>query len=131
LVLGALAARTITLYGILPAVSRVVGYQPIDGRYKAVIIWGGLRGAVTLALALAVSENAAVPADLRHFVSVLATGFVLFTLFVQGMSLRWLIRRLGLDRLSPVERLIRRHALEVARAEVRDRVSEAAITHSL
>ena len=48
------------------------------------ILWGGLRGAVTLALVLAVIQSPGVPEDVRHLVSVLATGFVLFTLLVQG-----------------------------------------------
>ncbi len=71
-------------------------------RFNVVILWGGLRGAVTLALALAVTENAAISPDVQRFVAVHATGFVLFTLLVQGLTLRPLIRRLGLDRLSAV-----------------------------
>ena len=57
-------------------------------RFKLVILWGGVRGAVTLALALAVAENDGVPPEVRHLVSVLATGFVLFTLLVQATTLR-------------------------------------------
>jgi NhaP-type Na+/H+ or K+/H+ antiporter len=73
----------------------------IDVNYKLAIIWGGLRGALTLVLALAVTEHAALPANIQRFVVVLATGFVLFTLFINGTSLRGAIRLLGVDRLSP------------------------------
>lgn len=65
------------------------------------IVWGGLRGAVTLALALAVTENQRISPEVQRFIAVLATGFVLFTLLVNGTTLRLLIRLLGLDRLSP------------------------------
>ena len=51
-------------------------------------------------LALAVTEHAALPADIQRFVVVLATGLVLFTLFINGTSLRVAIRLLGIDRLS-------------------------------
>ena len=58
-----------------------------------------MRGAVTLALALAVTESALVPTAIKREVGILATGFTLFTLLVQGTTLRWVIARLGLDRL--------------------------------
>ena len=47
---------------------------------KTVIIWGGLRGSVTLALALAVTENAFVEPQVQRFIAIQATGFALFTL---------------------------------------------------
>ncbi len=131
LILGALLARWAVLYGVMPLVTRLGGGAPIDRRYSLVILWGGLRGAVTLALALSVTENRRVPAEVQHLVSVLATGFVLFTLLVQATTLRPLLRWLGLDRLSPVERILRERVLELTRAELRDRLSAAAIRHGV
>ena len=43
-----------------------------DG-YQAVMFWGGLRGAVSLALALLVIENQAFDKEVRDFVGVLVT----------------------------------------------------------
>ena len=131
LLAGALLARLVVLEMVLPLVVRLGGRPPIDHRFRLVILWGGLRGAVTLALALAVTENRRVPAEVQHLVSVLATGFVLFTLLVQATTLRPLLRGLRLDRLGPVERLMRERVLELARAELRDRLSAAAIRHGL
>lgn len=62
--------------------------QRIDLNYKLAIIWGGLRGALTLVLALAITEHSSLPPNVQRFVAVLATGFVLFTLFVNGTTLR-------------------------------------------
>lgn len=131
LIAGATVARAFTLFVVLPVVTRLGRQRPVDPRYGLVILWGGLRGAVTLALALAVAENQDLPPDARHLVSVLAAGFVLFTLFVQGTTLRSVLRWVGLHRLSPVERLIRNRALALTRAEVRDQLSAAAIEHGL
>ena len=50
-----------------------------------------------------IAENEALPHELRHMVAVLTTGFVLFTLLVNGLSLQGLVRLLGLDRLPPAE----------------------------
>lgn len=131
LLAGALAARACVIFGVLPAVRILQRQRRISYRYKLVILWGGVRGAVTLALALAVTQNFAIPAEIRHLVSVLATGFVLFTLLVQATTLRPLIRWLGLNQLDPVERVLRARALALNQGEILDRVSEMAIVHGL
>lgn len=131
LIVGALVARALCIFGVLPLVRILLKQRPISARYKLVILWGGVRGAVTLALALAVTENRAVPAEIRHLVSVLATGFVLFTLLVQATTLRPLIRWLGVDQLDPVERILRTRALALTQGQILDRLSETAIVHGL
>ncbi len=126
LVLATLAARALMLWGLLPALSFLTTGDRVSNPYKLVILWGGLRGAVSLALALAISEHRALPDEVRHFVVVLTTGYVLLTLFVQGMSLRPLIHALGLDRLSPAERAVRDRTLSLARAAIRERIEAIA-----
>ena len=118
LVIAAFAARAVVLFGLLPLLSGVGLSQRVDNKYKVVILWGGLRGAVTLALALAVTEAAAIPHDVQRFIAVLATGFVLFTLLVQGLTLRPLIRVLRLDRLSPSDQALRAQVLALSRRRV-------------
>jgi CPA1 family monovalent cation:H+ antiporter len=59
-----------------------------------VLVWGGLRGALALALALAVPDS--VPE--RHEIVVMAFAVVAFSIFVQGLTMPWLIRRLRLSR---------------------------------
>lgn len=131
LLAGALLARAACLFGVLPFVRVLSRQRPISGRYKLVILWGGVRGAVTLALALAVAQDPSVPPEIRHLTSVLATGFVLFTLLVQATTLRPLIHWLGVDQLDPVERVLRARALALAQGEILDRLSETAIAHGL
>ena len=128
LIVGALAARAVSLYAIMPFLTR--GRQ-VGNRYKVVILWGGLRGAVTLALVLAIAEGDGIPPEVRHLVSVLATGFVLFTLLVQGLTLRPLLQRLGLDQLDPLERLLRAKAVTLAEGQILKRLSEISITYGI
>ena len=54
-VLAATAARAIILFGLLPLLTFFRLSPAVDRPYRAAILWGGLRGAVTLALALAVT----------------------------------------------------------------------------
>src|SRR6185312_7359440 len=114
------------LFGLLPLLSVSRMSARVSNAYKLVIVWGGLRGAVSLALALAVSENLHLPDDVRHFVAVLATGFVLFTLLVNGTTLQPLLRLLKLDRLSKVDRAVRDRAIMLSLDTIRERISAVA-----
>jgi len=88
-VLAVLAARVILIYGLRLLHHRVV--EPVPLSWSHVLAWGGLRGAISLALAL--SLPAALGAD-RTLLRVMTFGVVLFTLLVQGTTMSWLIRLL-------------------------------------
>ncbi|MDM7458987.1 MAG: cation:proton antiporter, partial [Paracoccus sp. (in: a-proteobacteria)] len=130
-ILAALAARALILFGLLPMLTQI-GLSPrIDGRYRVAILWGGLRGAVTLALALAVTESLRVPVETKRLVGILATGFTLWTLLVQGTTLRNVIRLLGLDRLSPLDRALSNQVIAVALQTVREEVASTTAKYDL
>jgi CPA1 family monovalent cation:H+ antiporter len=135
LVASAFAARGLTLFGLLPLLTAAGLAERVLNSHKLVILWGGMRGAVSLALALSVTENDAIPPDIRRFVAILATGFVLFTLLVNAPSLRRLMHALKLDVLSPEESALRGRALALARVEVAEGIEALArgqgIEHSL
>ncbi|MEM1352342.1 MAG: cation:proton antiporter [Pseudomonadota bacterium] len=119
-ILAAFAARAAILFGLLPLLTYLRASPRIENPYRVAMLWGGLRGAVTLALALAVTENVRVPDEVQRIVGILATGFVLFTLLVQGTTLRMVIRYLGLDRLSPLDEALSQQVVAVALQTVRE-----------
>jgi CPA1 family monovalent cation:H+ antiporter len=121
---AAFVARAIVLYGLLPLLTAVRLSPRVERPYRIAILWGGLRGAVTLALALAVTENAAIFSEIKRQVGIIATGFVLFTLLVQGTTLRWVIGRLGLDKLPPIEKALSRQVVAVSLQQVRETVAD-------
>jgi CPA1 family monovalent cation:H+ antiporter len=86
-----LAGRAVAVY----ALSALVARTPLrlSLAYQHVLFWGGLRGALALALALGVP--ASVPE--RSQIVVVAFAVVAFSIFVQGLTMPWLIRRLRLD----------------------------------
>lgn len=84
-ILAVLAARAVVVYGF----SAIVRNIPF--RWQIVLHWGGLRGAITLALALSLTND-----DLR----AMAFGVVIFTLLVQGTSMGPIVRKLNLSKRS-------------------------------
>jgi CPA1 family monovalent cation:H+ antiporter len=126
-----LFARGLVVFGLLPLLGMTRFGTEVSNSYKTVMLWGGLRGAVSLALALAVTEQPNVPEHARNFIAVATTGYVLLTLFVNGISLRTLIRKLGLNELSPSERTIRNQALIMALEELQGKADEVANTEHI
>jgi CPA1 family monovalent cation:H+ antiporter len=125
---AAIGARAIVLFGLMPILThyRLAGH--IDNRYKLVLLWGAMRGAITVALALAVAERDDALADeQRSFVWIMAVGFVLATLFINAPTLRFLMRSLKLDFLDPHEKLIRDRVMELSRSRVNDQVNALAV----
>jgi CPA1 family monovalent cation:H+ antiporter len=68
-------------------------------RHAAVISWAGMRGAVSLAAALAIplETDTGAPFPDRALIVFLAFMVILFTLVVQGLSLPLVIRALGVE----------------------------------
>src|SRR5690606_20132732 len=129
--IAALAARMGILFGLMQLLTFLRVSPVVDPPYRIAILWGGLRGAVTLALALAVTESFRVPADVKRLVGILATGFTLFTLIVQGTTLRTVIGWLKLDRLSPIDEAMARQVVAVALQTVREDVARTTENYDL
>ena len=86
-IVGVLVSRAVGIYGL----SRLG--RPIPSNWRHVMWWGGLRGAIALALALSVPLSMG---EERSTLLHMAFGVVLFTLLVQGLSMEGLVKRLGL-----------------------------------
>ena len=131
LIAAAFGARIFSLFALLPPLERLGLTQRISSAYKVAIAWGGLRGALTLVLSLAVTENTALGPEIQRFVAVLATGLVLFTLFVNGTTSRAVIALLGLDRLSRRDEALRDQILSLSYGETAKAAREIARVHGL
>jgi len=85
-----LLGRAVTIYplSLLFAPTR----WAITFSEQHVLWWGGLRGALALALALSLPDDL----PLRHEIRVAAFGVVGFSIVVQGLTMPLLLRRLGL-----------------------------------
>ncbi len=110
LILWAIAAvlvsRLVTVYGLTQF------NRTLPKRWRHVLFWGGLRGAIALALALSIPNEFGPE---RRTVIEVTYGVVLFSLVVQGMSMGTLLKRLGItiksdDEIEYERRLARARA---------------------
>src|SRR5215469_14518342 len=131
LVIAALVARALTLYGLIPMLSFAGIAKPIDRGHKLVMLWGGMRGAVSLALALAAAENTALPPEVRQFVGILATGFVLFTLLVTAPTMRPLMRLLKISSLAPAEIAVSQRVIGLSLSSIPEEIETVGRQHQI
>ncbi|MEU4014808.1 sodium:proton antiporter [Microbacterium sp. NPDC028030] len=97
---------------------RMAGLQ-LSWKDNAVISWAGMRGVVTLAIAVAAADLATLDAEASHAIVVVAFIVTVGTLLLQGLTLPLLIRGLGIA--SDVDE----EEDEAALAEVRAKSREA------
>jgi CPA1 family monovalent cation:H+ antiporter len=109
--ISAFIARAGLTYVMVPAMAFLRIGMPVSGGFRSVMWWGGLRGAVSLALALSVYENPSYSLEVREFVVTLVCGFVLFTLFVNAPTVGLVMRFFQLDKLSASDLVVRGRAI--------------------
>lgn len=86
-ILLVLVARAVTVYPLSLAFAR--SRQNVPMAHQHVLWWGGLRGALALALALSLPETIAYRAE----IVVTTFAVVAFSIIVQGLSMPLLLRR--------------------------------------
>lgn len=99
-ILAMLIARAVTIYTLVPLVGCIPGSKPIKRSYQTVMFWGGLRGAIAIAIVLSLPHF-----EYAETFVALVMGAVLFTLLVQGLTIEPLIKRLSLDQPPLADRL--------------------------
>lgn len=97
--LATLLGRAVAVYGLIPLLR---GERQVPRAYRPVLIWGGLRGAVSLALVLSIPQVLpdGQPFPSRDLLRLMAYGVVGVSLLLQGLTMPPLIRALDLSRAS-------------------------------
>jgi CPA1 family monovalent cation:H+ antiporter len=86
-------ARVVTVYGLSWLSNRFSTQEEILFIWQHVLTWGGLRGAVSLALALGLPLSLGQD---RETILAMTFGVVLIMLLLQATTMEWLLKRLGL-----------------------------------
>lgn len=88
-IIAVLFSRIVVIFGAFPFLSVLPGIVALPLKQQTVLVWGGVRGTVTLALALSLPLTL----DYWYTIQSIAYGVVLFTLFVQVLTLPLILNR--------------------------------------
>jgi CPA1 family monovalent cation:H+ antiporter len=117
-----LLGRAISVYGLTP-VSNLFS-EKIPLRWQHVLVWGGLRGALALALALSLDPSFPYRAELLAW----TFGVVAFSLIVQGLTIKPLLNALGMCAAAETE-YDRARVLQIALSSARSELDELLSGH--
>jgi CPA1 family monovalent cation:H+ antiporter len=110
-----LLGRLLVVYVLSPLSGRFG--EPIPNRWNPVLVWGGLHGSVSIALALSLPMNF----PHRSTILTLCFGVVAFSIVVQGLTMKPLLKLLGIlenEDSSYADFKARQLTLSAARAEL-------------
>ena len=107
-----LVTRAIVVFTLIPLVN-LFNESKIPFSYQLVGYWGGLRGAVCLALALSIAPDF----PNRDLIVILTLGIALFTLLIPGTTVGKLIQSLKLNRPSILDQVGQALAVLIAKRE--------------
>ena len=85
------AARAVVIHGSAPILKRLA--EPIPASWRHVMVWGGLRGSLSMVLILTLPQEFAG----RSTLVAVVFGVVAASLFIQGLTVGKLLSRLGLS----------------------------------
>ncbi|CEM38358.1 unnamed protein product [Vitrella brassicaformis CCMP3155] len=77
-----------------------LGYG-LSWKEGTILVYGGLRGAIAMALGLMVEEDTRLPRDVRDRVTFYIAGIVFLTLLINGTTVGWLYQRLRIYPPNP------------------------------
>ena len=97
LYIGIMIIRAFSVSLFIPILKRIgVG---ITKEKTIVLVWGGLRGAVSLALALSVAQSDLIDKEIGDQILFLTAGIVVLTITINGMTIESLLAYLKLNEL--------------------------------
>lgn len=99
--LGVMVIRAAVIFLFMPLL-KIIGIG-FNFQKAIVLIWGGLRGAVALALALAVAQDERIATQIGGQILFLCAGVVVLTIVINGTLMLPVLKLLGLDRLPPAK----------------------------
>lgn len=110
-VLLVLIARAATIYSLVPATTRLFRIPRISLEERHIMWWGGLKGGLAIAIVLSVPQDL----EWRSMLLDMTLGVVLFTLLVNAPTIRPLMVRIGLNKMTSDEQSELKQGLTDAR----------------
>jgi len=118
--------RAVAVFVSAPVIGMVD--KALPGSWQGVLFWGGIRGAICMVLALSLPRDLA----LRQLMITMIFAVVIFTLLAQGLTMKTLLKKLGLIPITPLDTYEERkgeiYALGRARLELEQMHNRGALS---
>ena len=115
-----IAARAGVIYSLIPVTTKAFKLLPISSAERHIMWWGGLKGGLAIAMVLSIPDSLAE----KQLLVDLTAGVVLFTLLINAPTIRPIIHRLGIDKLSAYENHELKHSTSMLHEHIDNTLNE-------
>ncbi len=103
-------ARAISVYSSLSLLKLQKKEKLVPKSWQHLLSWGSLRGALAITMVLLIPDDLSLAAwnyefSIKEFVMALTIGSIYFALFVKGLSISYLIKKLKISEIRPSEKM--------------------------
>ncbi|MGR9072001.1 MAG: cation:proton antiporter [Gammaproteobacteria bacterium] len=102
--------RAVSVYPLLWLLNKTGKEEPIPRNWMHLLSWGSLRGSLAVIMVLLIPDDLALPGwtfdfSLKQFIAAVTIGSIYFTLLVKATTIGKVMHALGIDALTPEERV--------------------------
>lgn len=103
-------ARVFSIYPVLGLLGLVSKKHKMDRRWQHMLAFGDLKGALAVIMILLIPADMTIVGyseiyTVKEFLTILTVGYIFFTLFVKATSLGYLMDRMKINALTPLEQI--------------------------
>lgn len=125
------AARALSIYPVVFLYNKTQNKErKIPNSWQHLMAWGSLRGALAMTMVLLIPDNLSVPGwnisiSPKEFLLAITIGCIAATLFIKATTIRNMVNKLKLNKLSAIEEI----EYQEARALMHHKVSEQLVKY--
>lgn len=102
------ACRVISVFLVTTSINKFIPKERIERSWELLLSWASIRGALAIIVALLIPKDLTVegwnlPYSVHELVLALTIGCILATMFIKAPLVSYFIRKMGIDRPSPLQ----------------------------
>lgn len=102
-------ARAVSIYSVLVPLNLSKLEEKIPNEWMVLLSWGSLRGSLAIIMVMMIPNDLTIAnwpfeyISIKDFIFILVSSSILFTLFIKGLTIGKLIKKLKVDKLEKLE----------------------------
>ena len=103
-------ARVISIYPVMGVMNKLTKHEQVSLKWQHLLAFGDLKGALAVIMILLIPADLSINGyneiyTVKEFLTILTVGYIFFTLFVKATSLGYLMDKMKINSLTPLEQI--------------------------
>ena len=103
-------ARVLSVYPVLGVLNKFTKTEKVNRKWQHLLAFGDLKGALAVIMILLIPADLTIAGyseiyTVKEFLTIMTVGYIFFTLFVKATSLGFLMDKMKVNKLTPLEQI--------------------------